>query len=190
MYGEYDQVSHIYDFGANIGLASLYFSCVYPNAKLTCIEPLPNNIEFLRANLSLNSIDAVILPVAAGRARGSVELFHSPQSHALPSLFTRQANSIEAPMVPFADIVAGESYGLKIDIEGAEADLIDFPEVVLKAKWIVGELHYTGETAHDYKVDELVALISSRFEICRGRPIAYFVGQDVVICESFRARRS
>ena len=52
---------NIIDLGANIGLASLYFSKRFPDARIVAVEPLPSNAEILRYNLG--SL------VAAGRCK-------------------------------------------------------------------------------------------------------------------------
>ena len=54
-YGEYEfSVDHppttIVDAGANIGLASLYFATMFPNAKIIALEPEKNNFELLKKN--------------------------------------------------------------------------------------------------------------------------------------------
>lgn len=43
----------IIDAGANIGLASIYFSNKFPDAKIIAIEPEESNLEVLRRNIAL-----------------------------------------------------------------------------------------------------------------------------------------
>jgi FkbM family methyltransferase len=40
----------IIDAGANIGLSTLFFSRIYPKARIICVEPERNNLELLAAN--------------------------------------------------------------------------------------------------------------------------------------------
>src|SRR5947207_1335456 len=40
----------IYDIGANIGIASLYFGCAFPQARIIGFEPVPDNLEVCRLN--------------------------------------------------------------------------------------------------------------------------------------------
>ena len=42
----------IIDAGANIGLASLYFASMYPNAKIIAIEPERSNFNLLKKNIT------------------------------------------------------------------------------------------------------------------------------------------
>lgn len=41
----------IIDCGANIGLTAIYFKDKYPNAKITCLEPVPQTYKLLKKNL-------------------------------------------------------------------------------------------------------------------------------------------
>jgi len=90
-------------------------------------------------------------------------------------------------MVRFDQIVRDANYGLKIDIEGSEAGLAAFPRIVCDAKWIVGELHYTGDESHDGGVDEFLGLVTASFVVTKSRPTIYFVGEEVMLCQSFKA---
>lgn len=60
-----DNTTHIIDLGANAGFTAVYFSKLFPNAKLACVEPMPNNIELLKENLALNNVNSVVFEAAA-----------------------------------------------------------------------------------------------------------------------------
>ena len=51
----------IYDIGANIGVASLYFACRYPGARLFGFEPVPDNFEVCQRNYA-NLINSGVFP--------------------------------------------------------------------------------------------------------------------------------
>ncbi len=182
-----DPVERIYDFGANIGLSAMYFHLLNPSAELVCIEPMEENLRLLDRNLHSNNISAKLIRTAAGRAEGQATLFYSDQSHALPSLHTKQSHARQVSMLPFDKIVNGSGYGLKIDIEGAEASLAEFPSIIENATWIVGELHYSGDIEQDSLIDAFFDNVQSNFVVKKSRPIIYFVGDDVLLCESFKA---
>ncbi|MGN6194456.1 MAG: FkbM family methyltransferase [Ginsengibacter sp.] len=44
----------IIDLGGNIGLASVYFSALFPNAKIFAVEPFGSNIELAEKNMTEN----------------------------------------------------------------------------------------------------------------------------------------
>ena len=50
----------ILDFGANIGLATLYFARMYPDAVIHAFEPVPDNFALLREQCSVNKLNHVI----------------------------------------------------------------------------------------------------------------------------------
>ena len=177
----------IYDFGANIGLSAVYFHLLNPSAELICIEPMEENIRLLKQNLAKNGVRSQIIQAVAGNKEGRTTLFYGGQSHALPSLHTKQPCSREITMMPFDQIVSGKGYGLKIDIEGAEGLLSQYPQIVENAAWIKGELHYSGDNEQDSRVDSFLALMQSKFSVTKSRPIVYFVGEELLLCESFTA---
>jgi hypothetical protein len=131
-----------------------------------------------------------LVQAAAANIEGQLPLFSGQQSHALPSLYTKQPKTQEVQVLPFDKIVSGSDYGLKIDIEGAEACLVDYPSVIKNAAWIVGELHYSGDTRRDSLIDEYFEIVKSNFVVKKSRPVAYFVGNNVLVCESFKASRN
>ena len=182
-----NEVDCIYDLGANIGLSAIYFRLLNPSAKIVCVEPMKENIDLLKLNLSKNKVNAEIIEAAAGKERGETTLFFSGQSHALPSLCTKQSYSRKISTIPFDEIIKGDRYGIKIDIEGSEAYLSEFPTIIKNASWIVGELHYSGDKERDALIDKLFSLIENNFVVEKGRPIVYFVGSNALLCKTFKA---
>lgn len=179
-------VERIYDFGANIGLSAVYFHSLNPSAELICVEPMEENLRLLERNLSTNNIPSRLIRAAAGRTDGQATLFFGDQSHALPSLQTKQAHTRQVPMIPFDKIVNGKGYGLKIDIEGGEGSLAEFPSIINNAAWIVGELHYSADMEQNSLIDTFFRVVQRNFAVKKGRPIIYFVGDEVLLCESFK----
>ena len=116
----------IIDAGANIGMASLYFSREFPNAKIYAIEPDEENFKLLRKNCEgIPNIKPML---------GALWPSHTNLQIVDPSvdnwLFTVRAasevqGSVNAITVP--DILAESGMEridlLKLDIEGAEFEL-------------------------------------------------------------------
>lgn len=78
--------------------------------------------------MSQNKINAKIINAAVSNNENTVSLYYGDQSHALPSIYTKQDNCIEVKSIPLDKIIMyeGEKYGIKIDIEGSEALLTDY----------------------------------------------------------------
>ena len=49
----------IYDCGANIGLATIFFKYLYPGATITAFEPDPVVFEMLKKNIEMNRFKGV-----------------------------------------------------------------------------------------------------------------------------------
>jgi FkbM family methyltransferase len=179
-------VGRIYDLGANIGLSAIYFHLRNPSAELVCVEPMEENLQMLERNLHRNRVSATLIRAAVGTAKGKATLFFGDQSHALPSLYTKQLQTRQVTVLPLDRIVSGNGYGLKIDVEGAEGSLVYYPSIIENAAWIAGELHYSGNTKQDSLVDAFFDIVNSNFAVKKGRPIVYFVGNEVMLCETFK----
>ncbi len=113
-----------YDIGANVGFFSLLASmCVGTNGQVVAFEPLPRNLELLRANLALNSVgNAKVLPSAVADAAGSATF----SDEGSPSMGRMGASrGITVPVVSIDDLVAQDILSppdvIKMDIEGAES---------------------------------------------------------------------
>ena len=141
-----ERVDVVYDLGANIGTSALFMAAASPGAKVVAVEPVAFNVEYLRENLEQNAIDHVIHEAVVSNINGSVTLtVKSNEHHWAHTMFSSLAgaNSVEVPSLALDRIVApgAASYGIKIDIEGAEHLLCEHASVFANARWVVGELH-------------------------------------------------
>lgn len=126
----------IIDAGANVGLFSLWVLESQPRALAVAIEPGPDNLQHLRANLSIHKAQVRVIAAAlAGRAgRGFLDEGHGRSvDHRLADAGT----SVELrTLEDVIDEVApgGETIQLlKMDIEGGEADVLEaLPESHLR----------------------------------------------------------
>ena len=50
---------YILDVGAHIGMATIYFKTLYPQAKILAFEPNPNTAKLLRLNIKANNLKGV-----------------------------------------------------------------------------------------------------------------------------------
>jgi FkbM family methyltransferase len=132
------------DVGANIGLYTLLFSAlVGPQGRVHTFEPAPENARRLRVNLLLNDVGNVELREAAVFSRsGPVTLnlfeqrlgaWHSLGRPELPDPFApgktiAPSDSLEVQALTLDDYAAAAGLDrialLKIDVEGAEPDVI------------------------------------------------------------------
>ena len=121
----------VVDVGANIGYNTVYAARrVGPTGRVVAIEPAADNLAVLRDNLLANRIENVVVqPVAAGRAHEVRDLFLRGEISAVNSLFPEsvyaEVTGVEQVRVaPLDDLVEVDPDLVKIDVEGAELDVL------------------------------------------------------------------
>jgi FkbM family methyltransferase len=139
---ELRDVRVVVDLGSNIGLSPLYFSMVFPDARVLCVEPVPENVEVLRANAERNGLAWQITPAAVAAREGSVRLYRNgwwasssttrevaeareAAQHRPESMLRLDPQQVPAVAIGhLLDQHGCETVDLmKIDIEGAEEDV-------------------------------------------------------------------
>lgn len=134
----------IIDLGANIGLSSIYFSMIWPKAKIVAVEPEENNYEQLVFN-SREREQIVSLRKAASCCHEIVEIVNPDTD---PVGFQTRTNSNgEITTITVQDILDMYSiqkkflpFLVKIDIEGYEEKLFEsnydwidlFPVIIIE----------------------------------------------------------
>jgi FkbM family methyltransferase len=117
----------IIDCGSHIGLATLYFKKLFPLAKITCIEPIPENFTLLQKNIEANHLHTVSLINAAisdktGRAVIFGEFGKPNPRFCGSSLIQDWANPGSIPLsvetIALSSLINEKIDFLKLDIEG------------------------------------------------------------------------
>lgn len=88
--------STLVEIGANIGTQTIYFTRDNDFKNVIAIEPDPRNFRLLKANLSLNNIDAEILGFAVGDAETVLELHRDPFNGGKSSLRSQNRGELNA----------------------------------------------------------------------------------------------
>jgi FkbM family methyltransferase len=123
----------VLDLGANIGLAALFLSQELPLCSGVAFEPDPLSAEMLARCLSANHLSEqwTVVNACAGNYNGFASFMHgqSAVSHTVDPL---ENGAIE---VPVRDVLEdlGRADLAKIDIEGAEWQLLTDPRFVANA---------------------------------------------------------
>lgn len=117
----------ILDCGANIGMATLFFKWLYPQAHVTAFEPDPTTFKVLEHNISANHVqDVVIHNVALADAEKEIP-FHVPEKGSLMmSAISSRASgqSIAVPARRLSSFISNEVDFLKLDVEGMEGPVL------------------------------------------------------------------
>jgi FkbM family methyltransferase len=136
----------VLDLGANVGLFSLL--AADRGASVTALEPHPETFAWLERNTSGFGVECRNAAVM-GRApsSGAVELVDGPTSTAHHVAGLRDddpgRSRTTVPAVGFAALVRERYDLIKLDVEGAEFDVVaDTPlEVLARIRRLVGEVH-------------------------------------------------
>jgi FkbM family methyltransferase len=164
----------IYDLGANVGVSSLFFASLYPQATIYGFEPLPENFEVCLLNYRSIRNSSQVFPWAIGSKSGMATFDCKNDSrggrlistHPDPNLQT--IAQIQVKIVSIADLIAKEGLPppdfLKIDVEGAEYDVLEgLNSYAYSVSSIYLETH--GERL---KHDCLLWLGNHNFQTCQG----------------------
>jgi FkbM family methyltransferase len=121
----------IFDCGANIGLATLFFKRLYPKAQLHAFEADPSTAEVLRKNVEQNHLlETVVSNVLLTDHEGS-EKFYLPSGTSgslmmstVASRFSSETREVSVPAGRLSTYIEGPVDLLKLDVEGSELAVI------------------------------------------------------------------
>jgi FkbM family methyltransferase len=166
-----DPAPRILDCGANIGLASLFFRRQYPDARVTAFEADPALFAILNANLHANGAGSVetrhvALWTSTGTLTFQCEGSDSGRISTLPGASEGRATTV--PSLRLRDVLdEGPVDLLKLDIEGAEAEVLaDCEPVLHRVKALVMDLHeFDPSVRQTPRVLELLAIAGFSYAI-------------------------
>ncbi|ALJ00807.1 FkbM family methyltransferase [Rufibacter tibetensis] len=124
-----EEKQFIIDGGGHVGMAVLYFTLLYPNAKILSFEPDPASFQLLEKFILYNKLSQVTLVQAAlSSVKGTLTF----RTHSKPigklnaGLFNAgpETVSVDVPAVILSDYIDKPVDLLKLDIEGAEVQVI------------------------------------------------------------------
>ncbi len=154
----------VVDVGANVGcVAACAAARVGAGGRVFALEPAEDNLVVLRENLCVNRLSQVeVLPVAAGATADVRQFFVRGELSAVNSLFPESCYAavtriVTVPVVPLDTVVSRAVRLVKIDVEGAELDVLSgMPALLHQAGLhLVVEWHPLLQQAAGRAADEL-----------------------------------
>jgi len=172
----------IIDCGAHIGIATIYFKKKFPFAKIIAIEANPETLKYLKKNINVNHIENIeVIWGALSKKSGNLPLYIDPNDNNpwswddsivkdiwnnRPSRRTRKI--VQVPTIHLSEIITTKVDLIKMDIEGAECEVIEEAGKKLDlVNAMIIEIHPTRKTplsnlnkirsilqAHDFKIKE------------------------------------
>lgn len=163
----------ILDLGSNIGASVLFFRLAYPDARIVAIEPSPNLVGLLRRNT--RDLDVEVRDVAVAAESGPLTFYEATESWA-GSTTSAVGEPIEVTAVAFDDLLAEDFDFIKIDIEGAEFEILADSSRIAGVSTIIGEIHAAPGTPRS---EALLRGLRSTFAVTtnapgRGAPFTVF----------------
>jgi FkbM family methyltransferase len=151
----------IIDAGAHVGLAALYFKLQYPKAHITCIEPHPDLVNILKHNLWFNRIsDIDVIEAALSDKAGTTTLHVDDTPDLWLSTSGREGawdqhqttQSITVPAITLDSLLAHRVDLVKMDIEGAEEQVLSASHKLHHIDHLILELHPPTAPAQIQKI--------------------------------------
>ncbi len=173
--GAYDfatttETPRILDCGANIGLSTIFWALRYPGAEILAFEPDPDVAAALRRNVAAmgsgsgESASVEVIEAAVWTSNGTVEFAADGadggriEHQAGHEAQGRTAVAVEVPTRRLADLLSTPTDLLKLDVEGAEVDvLLDCAEVLGNVDRLFVEYH--GFARGPQKLATLLAVL-------------------------------
>jgi FkbM family methyltransferase len=138
-----DDVRIVVDCGANIGITSLFLAARYPRAKILSVEPHPENFALLKANVAAVPRIVPIRACVTGTSQSTVRFTTSKA--AWGNSISTDSRGVLVPAITIAEVCEQNGIDkidlLKLDIEGAEAQVLENGAFLARTEHIIVELH-------------------------------------------------
>lgn len=121
-----NEAPYILDCGSNIGLSLIYFKKMHPKAELVAFEPDPAIFKVLEHNLRQAGIsDAKLVNACLSNKPGQVAFFCEGSDGGKMATEDHDKNVIQVKAITLDSYINKPVDLLKIDIEGAEFDVLE-----------------------------------------------------------------
>ena len=115
----------ILDCGSNYGTSIVYFKQIYPNSKIVGIEADPTIYKLLQCNIeNQNFTDVQLLNRAVSAKKGIIKFFSEGADGGRIHRIDDDTQTYEVKTITLDDLIDGQVDFIKMDIEGAETDVI------------------------------------------------------------------
>ncbi len=176
-----DEAPRILDCGANIGLATIFLKQRFPRARVVAFEPDPAICAALRSNVAAFALTDVEVRQAAVWTAATTLRFWREGAHSGRVARGDDAGSfVDVPAERLRDLLADGADLLKLDVEGAETEiLLDCRDRLSAVAALFVEYHSRAEQSQT--LDTLLAVL-------RGAGFRYHITPAQVSAHPFLER--
>jgi len=183
----------IFDCGANLGMATLYFKWLYPRSRIHAFEPDPETFAVLQSNILRNRLtDVTTHNCALWDHNGTVDFF---VNHEIPGSLLMSTDPtrckgapLRVPSRVLSEFLEEPVDFVKLDVEGAEhqilSELLQSGKASLINQMVIEYHHHIGSQP-SHMADFLRMLEQAKFEYQIHAPMypvtAENVFQDIMI---------
>lgn len=166
---EYKNVNPaVLDCGGHIGSFTMYVKSHWPNAKIVVMEPVPDNLELLKGNISRNNLQNItVVPFALYGESGTFYIDLAGKQFDAVHLTSEKPNHeqfITINALTLKEVVEQNNLSIidlmKLDVEGAEYHIFQhsLEDLAKYVRRIIMEFHPAGDIA---KRNEIVNRLCS-----------------------------
>jgi FkbM family methyltransferase len=164
---------YIIDCGGHIGLAVLYFKSFYPQARILTFEPNPETFFLLRENIlqnNLKNVRAINMALSREETKDAILYVGEDYLKAWDSSNTierepwpnmNEYRSIPVKSTKLSSYINDRVDYLKLDIEGAEYDVLDEAKGKLNLVGAVTlEYHQNASNRSGRKLEKIIEILT------------------------------
>ncbi|CAB4159335.1 fkbM_fam, methyltransferase, FkbM family [uncultured Caudovirales phage] len=163
------------DVGGHIGLFAVRMATQFPKIqKIYAYEALPHNASFAIENIAINNVTAeceVVQKAIVPTNEDTIDFFISNDSGKHSILPIRGRDVMHLPAININDAIANHgATAIKMDVEGAEYELIKAVTDWSKIRVLIVEYHFMYKllkTNRVQKFQEIISILENNFDIVR-----------------------
>ena len=176
----------IIDCGANIGMSILFFKNQYPDCSIMAFEPNPYAFELLEKNVKQNNLSNVqLFNIGLSNIDGKIDFFTNDNKGSMKGSFISERggdNKISVAIKKLSSFIDTNTFDMiKIDVEGAEIQLLD--DLITEDK-IEQSDRYIIEYHH--RIDEAKSEFSTFIKPFEDKNFEYNIKASFKPAESFQ----
>lgn len=144
----------IVDLGSNLGATILFFATRHPGAEIVGVEASPSLFRLLRANVG-DLPNVTLVHAAVSASSEPVQFFEgyaSWQGSTRPSDWVDAEHAVWVDPVHLDELLGPGADVLKIDIEGAEFEVLPDAQRLNQVKAVLGEIHAAPDAEETQRI--------------------------------------